>query len=145
MEAHMTKLLATLGLLGVLLFGCSKSSTVTASPSPTSAASGLGCDFKIPNAVRNRELTKASINEAVAAAPAAIRADLRTVYESSKKYSDDVKAAQAAPQAQRSAMLTAASKDLNNPQYKGASQRLRAYFIKHCTGLRNRIAPSATP
>jgi hypothetical protein len=138
-----TKILATLALFFVL-WGCSKSSSQLASPSPTNVTQGLGCDFTVPNAVRNRELTQASINEAVAAAPAAIRADLRTVYESSKKYSEDVKAAQAAPQAQRAQMLQAAAKDLNNPAYRDAAKRLRDYFTKHCTGLRQRT-PTATP
>ena len=132
------------GLLLLTLFGCSKSSTTSASPSPTSATSALGCDFTIPNAVRNRELTQASINEAVAAAPTAIRADLRTVYEASMKYSNDVKAAQAAPQNQRPPLLQKATKDLNNPSYRGAATRLRAYFTQHCTGLRQRL-PSPKP
>jgi hypothetical protein len=130
-------------LLFVAVLGCSKSSQTIATPSPTSATSALGCDFTIPNAVRNRELTQASINEAVAAAPAAIRADLRTVYEASMKYSADVKAAQAAPQSQRPAMLQTATKDLDNARYRDAAKRLRAYFTQHCTGLRRR--PTQSP
>lgn len=124
------------------LAACSKSSTDAASPSPSSATAALGCDFTIPNAVRNHELTQQSISEAVASAPAAIRTDLRTVYTASMKYSADVKVAQAAPQAQRPDMLKKATGDLNNPSYRGAAQRLRAYFTQHCTGLRRRASPS---
>lgn len=134
-------LITALLLLAVL--GCSKSSSTTATPSPTSATSALGCDFTIPNVVRNRELTLASINEAVAAAPAAIRADLRSVYEASMKYSTDVKAAQAAPESNRPAMLQKATKDLDNTTYREAAKRLRAYFTQHCTGLRR--TPTQTP
>ena len=133
----------SVSLLLVAALGCSKS-TSTIAPSPTSATAALGCDFTIPNAVRNRELTQSSINEAVAAAPSAIRVDLRTVYESSMKYSVDVKAAQAAPQSQRPAMLQTATKDLDNASYRDAARRLRAYFTQHCTGLR-RIAPTQSP
>ena len=137
------KRLAALLLL-VTVAACSKASDISASPSPTSATSALGCDFTIPNAIRNHELTQASINEAVAAAPDAIRTDLRSVYEASMKYSADVKAAQSAPEAQRPAMLSKATKDLNNPNYRGAAQRLRSYFTQHCTGLRRRT-PSPQP
>jgi len=134
------RLAALLFLLAVA--ACSKGSSTSASPSPTSATSALGCDFTIPNAVRNHELTRESIDEAVAAAPTAIRTDLRTVYEASMKYSTDVKAAQAAPQSQRPDLLKKATSDLNNPTYRGAAQRLRAYFTEHCTGLRRRATPS---
>lgn len=138
----MKKVLAA-GVLFVAVLGCSKtSSTSTASPSPTNATRALGCDFTIPNAVRSGQLTPASIDAAVASAPAAIKADLRTVYEASLKYSNDVKAAQTAPQAQRPAKLQAATKDLDNPAYRNAATRLRAYFTQHCTGLRR---PSPTP
>jgi hypothetical protein len=134
------KLIALLFLAG--LAACSKSSSNAASPSPTSATSALGCDFTIPNAVRNHELTRQSINEAVASAPEAIRTDLRTVYEASMKYSADVKAAQAAPESARPDRLKKATADLNNPTYRGAAQRLRAYFTQHCTGLRRRSSPA---
>jgi hypothetical protein len=140
------KLLAIVGLLAALSFGCSDSSSkITASPTPKSATEALGCDFKLPNAMtKDRELTQASINAAVAAAPAAIRADLRVIYESSKKYQDKVKAAQAAPQSERPRMLQEASKDLNNAGYKASAQRLRDYFTRHCTGLQRR-SPSPSP
>ena len=134
----------SVALLLVAALGCSKSASTIAPPSPTSATAALGCDFTIPNAVRNSELTQASINVAIAAAPAAIRADLRTVYESSMKYANDVKAAQAAPQSQRPAMLQKATKDLDNAAYTNAAKRLRAYFTQHCTGLRRR-APIQSP
>jgi len=140
------KTFAAVALLLAALCACSKSSTIAASPSPTSAnaTTALGCDFTIPNAVHNHELTQASINEAVAAAPVAIRADLRTVYESSMKYSVDVKAAEAAPESRRPPLLQKATKDLNNPSYRAAANRLRAYFTQHCTGLRRRT-PTPSP
>jgi hypothetical protein len=140
----MKRLLALL-TLALVLGACSRTATQVASPSPKSATEALGCDFKVPNAMtKDRTLTQASINEAVAAAPAAIRNDLRTIYESSKKYQDDIKAAQAAPQAERSRRLQEASKTLNNSSYKAAAQRLRTYFTQHCTGLQ-RGTPTPNP
>jgi len=138
-----TKVLAVFALLFALV-ACSKSSsTVTASPT-ADASKALGCDFHVPTAPKNRELTESLISETVAAAPAAIRADLRVVYEATKKYADDVKAAQTAPQAERPQRLQAASKDIDNETYRAAAARLRTYFVQHCTGLR-RQAPTATP
>lgn len=138
------KAVLALTALACLLAGCAKSSSkVTASPTPKSATEALGCDFQVPMATdKNRELTQASINAAVAAAPEAIKADLRTIYEASLKYQNEVKAAQAAPASERPAKLQAASKSLNNPAYKSASGRLRTYFTKHCTGLQRSPSPA---
>jgi len=125
---------ALLFVFVVAACACGKGSSTGASPSPTRAAS-LGCDFKVPNARPNGRLTQASIDATVAGAPAAIRADLRIVYDATRKYDHDLKAAQAAPAPERPRLIRAASKDIDNPTYQAASRHLRAYFMQHCTRL----------
>jgi hypothetical protein len=125
---------ALLVLLVVATCACGKRSSTGASPSPTGAGA-LGCDFTIPNARPNGLFTQASIDAAVAAAPAAIRADLRIVYDATRTYAADLKVAQAAPAAERPRLVRAASRDIDNPTYQAASRHLRAYFMQHCTRL----------
>jgi hypothetical protein len=128
----------------VALGACSKASTVTASPTASVDPSNpLGCDFKMPRAPKGQQLTPQTINETVAAAPAAIRNDLHTIYDVSRRYQEAIKAAQAAPANERPARLAATAKQLNNDQYRAAAARVRDYLSKHCTAYRS--VPSASP
>ena len=128
-----------------VLTACSRGGSNAGSPAPKSATERLGCDFEVPNPLtKDRQLTQASIDSAVEKAPAAIRADLRTIYELTKRFRAEAKAAQAAPESERASRLQEASKTVNNPQYKGATERLRTYFTQHCTGLQRRT-PTSSP
>jgi hypothetical protein len=138
----MRKLIAA-AVLCLAVLGCSKSSP-SASGSPAPSGNPFGCDFTIPNAIRNKVLTQQGIDEAVASAPTGLRNDLRVVYEASLKYQNDVKAAQAAPESRRTQLLKTAAADLTDARYRNAALRVRAYFAAHCTGLRGN-APTTTP
>jgi hypothetical protein len=129
----------------VFAFGaCAKSSTqVTAPTASVDASNPLGCDFKMPKTPKTQQLTQATIDDTVAAAPVAIREDLRTIYDVSRKYQEAIKAAQAAPASERPARLAATAKELTNDKYKAAAARVREYLAKHCTAYQ--VHPSSSP
>jgi hypothetical protein len=137
------KLAAVVGLT-LALGACSKASNLVASPTASVDPSNpLGCDFKMPKTPKAQQLTQATIDETVAAAPAAIRDDLRTIYDVSRRYQEAVKAAQAAPKSEQPARLAATAKELNNDRYRAAAQRVRDYLAQHCTAYK--VRPSSSP